>query len=643
MKTRSGLKKLVMMGVLLAGMFLMLTLTSSRVYAGGVVGNGTPGSCTEAAFDAALAGGGTVTFNCGGAHTIVIFKTKTISADTLIDGNGLITLRGGTNLIGDKNVNVFLVEYGKVLFLYNMTIRDAKTALNNYGTAFLDGVQFDTNITNGDGGAIYNLGLLDAQNSVFMNNQAGRGGAIYNFGQLHLYSSSFANNQAQQGGAIFTDYYVIPHPAGVEAANLVSDLLIAGSTLSGNHATDGGALYHSGDGVANMSNTVFDANSATASGGAIFNAGTMGLDRTTVMNNTATTGGGIENTGALDILASTIKTNHAQFGGGIDHGNNQTLKVERSTISSNEATVRGGGIQSFWDATLVNSTISGNTGIGYFQGGGQTIMTNVTVANNTGYGIYADSESNGVSVKNTLLSANNGGNCFHGGYYGTYSLGHNLSSDSTCAFFTEPGDQTNVNAKLGALANNGGLTLTHLPQTGSPAINGGDNNGCPATDQRGVTRPKGGTCDIGAVEVDAATPTPTRTRTLTQTATRTATATRTVTRTPTRTATRSATPTRTVTPGNPPAQPKLLSPENGAVVTVQQVPLDWKNAARADSYKVRVKDRATGKLADKKNNWQSLNYTTKTLAQGKTFKWFVFACTDDGVCTRSAKRTFTVQ
>ncbi|HEX9926823.1 MAG TPA: hypothetical protein VGD99_29520, partial [Anaerolineae bacterium] len=54
------------------------------VYAGGVVGDGTPGSCTEAAFDAARAGGGTVTFDCGGAKTINLTFYKEIDTDTII-------------------------------------------------------------------------------------------------------------------------------------------------------------------------------------------------------------------------------------------------------------------------------------------------------------------------------------------------------------------------------------------------------------------------------------------------------------------------------------------------------------------------------------------------------------------------------
>jgi hypothetical protein len=57
---------------------------------------------------------------------------------------------------------------------------------------------------------------------------------------------------------------------------------------------------------------------------------------------------------------------------------------------------------------------------------------------------------------------------------------------------------------LGPLANNGGPTLTHMPQAGSPAIDQG--SGCPAIDQRGAARPVGPACDIGAVEYGASLP-----------------------------------------------------------------------------------------------------------------------------------------
>lgn len=69
------------------------------------------------------------------------------------------------------------------------------------------------------------------------------------------------------------------------------------------------------------------------------------------------------------------------------------------------------------------------------------------------------------------------------------------------------GDRAGTNPLLGPLAGNGGPTQTMALQAGSPAIDGGDGAGCPATDQRGVPRPGGAACDVGAFEI--ATPRPT--------------------------------------------------------------------------------------------------------------------------------------
>ncbi len=51
------------------------------------------------------------------------------------------------------------------------------------------------------------------------------------------------------------------------------------------------------------------------------------------------------------------------------------------------------------------------------------------------------------------------------------------------------------------LADNGGPTLTLMPGTGSPAIDAGGTCSA-ATDQRGIARPQGAACDVGAVEVE---------------------------------------------------------------------------------------------------------------------------------------------
>ncbi len=62
------------------------------------------------------------------------------------------------------------------------------------------------------------------------------------------------------------------------------------------------------------------------------------------------------------------------------------------------------------------------------------------------------------------------------------------------------GDQPNTAPGLGPLAANGGPTQTEALLPGSSAIDHGDTTGCPGTDQRGVTRPAGSACDVGAYE-----------------------------------------------------------------------------------------------------------------------------------------------
>ena len=79
------------------------------------------------------------------------------------------------------------------------------------------------------------------------------------------------------------------------------------------------------------------------------------------------------------------------------------------------------------------------------------------------------------------------------------SGGSNVIGDLSC----NPNgttDQSNTDALLGPLADNGGPTLTHAPGAGSPAIDSADAGACPATDQRGFVRPLGAGCDVGAVE-----------------------------------------------------------------------------------------------------------------------------------------------
>lgn len=146
-----------------------------------------------------------------------------------------------------------------------------------------------------------------------------------------------------------------------------------------------------------------------------------------------------------------------------------------------------------------------------------------------------------------------------------------------------------------------------------------------------------------------ATPTRTLTRTLTPTRTFTPTPTRTnvgtKTSTPTNTATRTMTLTPSATPSGcsgRPSKPTLAKPPDKAVKTELRVTLKWRFALCAQTFTVIVKDTTTNKTVDSEKHLTVLKYKTIALSQGKSYRWFVKAC-DSAGCTRSVKRTFSIQ
>jgi CSLREA domain-containing protein len=206
-------------------------------------------------------------------------------------------------------------------------------------------------------------------------------------------------------------------------------------------------------------------------------------------------------------------------GGGIY--NQATLAIEQSTLTGNKTAGKGGGIYNAGTLSLTNVTISGNTakdsGGGVFNNLGPSNINNVTIAANT-----ADSDANGsgegggifrsggtVNFKNTLIgrNADNSAPPKRPDCWGTLiSQGYNLIQNTTgCTISGDTtGNLTGVNPNLEDLQNNGGTTPTHELLVGSPAIDAGNPaaGSCAATDQRGISRPQGTRCDIGAFEVE---------------------------------------------------------------------------------------------------------------------------------------------
>jgi hypothetical protein len=160
------------------------------------------------------------------------------------------------------------------------------------------------------------------------------------------------------------------------------------------------------------------------------------------------------------------------------------------------------------DLKLYNTTISGNlagtTGGGFEAASGVVGVNNVTLARNAAASAGGLHSAATVHVTNTILAENTGGNC--GG--AVTSFGYNLDDAASCAF-AEPGDLAGLPANLGLLQDNGGTTFTHALLPGSPALEAGNDLSCRPTDQRGITRPQGLHCDIGAFESETpATATP---------------------------------------------------------------------------------------------------------------------------------------
>jgi hypothetical protein len=123
----------------------------------------------------------------------------------------------------------------------------------------------------------------------------------------------------------------------------------------------------------------------------------------------------------------------------------------------------------------------------------------VTIASNTSANGILFNNSGNVSFRNTIIGPNSGTNCVAEDAGTFTTAGNNLSNDDDCPL---SGDIVNMDPMLGPLADNGGPTMTHAISEDSPAVNAGDDNGCADTDQRGVDRPQGAHCDIGAFEVE---------------------------------------------------------------------------------------------------------------------------------------------
>lgn len=282
--------------------------------------------------------------------------------------------------------------------------------------------------------------------------------------------------------------------------------------------------------------------------------GRVTIDKSVISGN----GCGVSASYSASFLVRYTTISHNRFGGGFTDNNN--LRIVNSTISGNG----GSGVYAYTgSATIIHSTITGNVGaknsdeFTRTRGGGIYVgyqsnvsLTNSTVSGNSatqGGGLWNSGNNSFVAVTNSTITRNTaiqGGGLYADRGYGTVKLTRSIISgnaateareaavDSNSSYLTvgnfnifgnsgvsgisgfTPGITDIVPAQpLGAiltptLAKNGGSTRTHALVAGSVAIDAVNDGTCPppATDQRGVKRPRDGNgdggpaCDIGAYE-----------------------------------------------------------------------------------------------------------------------------------------------
>jgi CSLREA domain-containing protein len=272
----------------------------------------------------------------------------------------------------------------------------------------------------------------------------------------------------------------------------------------------------------------------SALNGAISNYGDAVVSRVTFSHNTATCCSAFYNEpgGVAKLTNVTFDHNTASHDTGAMYESGDKATLRNVTFSDNSAgNIGGGAVISAGSGvfSLTNVTFSGNSTVGYGGGlyteaGSTTNLNNVTFTENTadadaagggdGGGVYRSDGT--INIRNTIVADNTdtGGehdDCGQTSGDAFTSLGHNLIGPGPegCVFALGPGDLVGAEATQGLapLADNGGHTETVALRQSSPAIDNGSNDtpgsggaACARTDQRGVSRPQGSRCDIGAFE-----------------------------------------------------------------------------------------------------------------------------------------------
>ncbi len=262
-------------------------------------------------------------------------------------------------------------------------------------------------------------------------------------------------------------------------------LTLVGVTLrNGASTTVGGGIHFSGNGTLTLRDSVIRDCVGWYGGGAIFaNSGDTNID----------------------IRGTSLIGNWSSGGAGGIWTTARSMTVDSSTLSGNvgSTSVNGSALEFQGGAiSIANSTLSGNTGAiatDLILGGTvSNVLKNVTIVGGSATA-PAVLYGNALNVTNTIVE----GGCAVEGPVVVTSNGGNIETVSSACGFSNASDRSGVSlaaVNLAPLGSYGGPTQTHLPQAPSLALDGGSAVGCLTTDQRGMPRPFGVTCDSGSVE-----------------------------------------------------------------------------------------------------------------------------------------------
>lgn len=447
------------------------------------------------------------------APTVVVQNNNDAGAGSL--RQAILDVDAGGKIVIPASVGEISLTTGQLTIQQSMTIEGAgaaRTAISAGGSSRVILVS-GTPIVTIEGMQIINGKVTAPGAEVF------GGGIEQTGGSLTVVNCVVSGNSLETGSTGFPKGGGIGVKTGSTGLTL-RNTVVADSVVHGFHDW-GGGVYVDGPSLTIEGGSV---KGNTAEGLSMFGGGIYFDGTQASLSRVAITGNEIRPTGTPMAEG---------FGAGleIDGGTGNTL--EGVTIARNRATIIDltaenitliGGGALIAGAAILNTTIASNSitenidNLGTALAGGLGLTNSATIVNSTlvgneihGEGTALQSEGGDlwvaakVQVENSIFAAGTvpggGQNCAIQHPNGELtSLGDNIDSFTQCGFHAA-GDQAAIDPGVKPLAENGGMVETMALQAGSPAIDAGGTAGCPATDARGVLRPAGAACDVGAFEV----------------------------------------------------------------------------------------------------------------------------------------------